>query len=58
MTNEMNDEARDTPKPPPEVEQAVLLGHINEAVQLCVRHMGIDEEAARALVERLREENA
>ena len=47
----------DAPKPPPEVEQAVMLGHIREAVQLCVRHMGIDEEAARALVERLAEEN-
>jgi len=54
----MTDQPPDQPKPPPEVEQAVMLGHINEAVQLCVRHMGIDEEAARALVERLREENA
>ena len=53
----MNDETPDTPKPPPEVEQAVMLGHMNEAVQLCIRHMGIDAEAARALVERLAEDN-
>ena len=53
----MSEQPDDAPKPPPEVEMAVMLGHINEAVQLCVRHMGIDEEAARALVERLREEH-
>ena len=50
-------EPADSPKPPPEVEQAILLGHINEAVQLCVRHMGIGEDEARALVERLVEEH-
>ena len=45
-------------KPPPEVEQAVLLGHLNEAVQLCIRHMGVSEEEARAIVARLAEEHA
>jgi hypothetical protein len=46
------------PPPPPEVEQAVLLGHIEEAVSLYVTHTGVDEETARAAVERLAEEHA
>ena len=46
----------DVPKPPPEVEQAVLLGHIEEAVSLYVIHTGIDEETARAEVAKLAEE--
>jgi hypothetical protein len=46
------------PKPPPEVEQAAMLGHIEEAVSLYVIHTGIDEEAARAAIERLAEEHA
>ena len=44
------------PKPPPEVEQAVLMGHLEEAVTLYVTHTGIDEETARAEVKRLGEE--
>jgi hypothetical protein len=47
----------DVPKPPPEVEQAVLLGHIEEAVSLYVTHTDIDEETARAEVARLAEES-
>ncbi len=46
----------EVPKPPPEVEQAVLLGHMEEAVSLYVMHAGIDEETARAEVARLGEE--
>jgi hypothetical protein len=41
------------PHPPPEVEQAVLLGHLDEAVTLYVTHMGVDEQTARAAVEKL-----
>ena len=41
------------PKPPPEVEQAVLLGHLEEAVSLYVTHTDVDEETARAVVEKL-----
>jgi hypothetical protein len=44
------------PKPPPEVEQAALLGHIEEAVSLYVTHTGVDEETARAVVEKLAED--
>jgi hypothetical protein len=43
------------PKPPPEVESAALLGHIEEAVSLYVLHTGIDEEAAREVVAKLAE---
>jgi hypothetical protein len=49
---------RELPKPPPEVEQAAMLGHIEEAVSLYVIHTGIDEDAARAEVQRLAEEHA
>jgi hypothetical protein len=44
------------PKPPPEVESAVLLGHIEEAVSLYVLHTGIDEETAREVVAQLADE--
>ena len=44
------------PKPPPEVESAVLLGHIDEAVSLYVLHTEIDEETARKLVAQLADE--
>jgi hypothetical protein len=47
----------EAPPPPPEVEQAVLLGHIEEAVGLYVTHTGIDEETARAVVEKLAAES-
>jgi len=46
----------EAPKPPPEVESAVLLGHIDEAVSLYVLHTGIDEDTARRLVAELAEE--
>jgi hypothetical protein len=45
------------PKPPPEVESAVLLGHLDEAVSLYVLHTGIDEETARKVVNQLAEES-
>jgi len=45
------------PKPPPEVEQAVLFGHIEEAVRLYVLHTGIDEKTARDVVNQLAEES-
>ena len=41
------------PKPPPEVESAVLFGHIEEAVRLYVLHTGIDEHTAREVVTQL-----
>jgi hypothetical protein len=46
----------EAPKPPPEVESAVLLGHIEEAVSLYVTHTGIDEETAREVVKQLSDE--
>ena len=52
------EETPDVPQPPPEVEQAVLMGHLEEAVGLYVTHTGIDEQTARAVVERLAEEHA
>jgi hypothetical protein len=55
---EASDQTPGLPKPPPEVEQAVLLGHMEEAVSLCVTHMGVAEGTARAMVERLAEELA
>jgi hypothetical protein len=55
---EASDQTPEPPQPPPEVEQAVLLGHLEEAVSLCVTHMGVDEGTARALVERLADELA
>ncbi len=45
------------PKPPPEVESAVLLGHTEEAVRLYVLHTEIDEETARDVVAKLAEES-
>jgi hypothetical protein len=44
------------PKPPPEVESAVLLGHIDEAVSLYVTHTGIDDKTAREVVQQLSDE--
>ena len=52
------EERTDVPEPPPEVEQAVLMGHLEEAVSLYVTHTGIDEQTARTVVERLAEEHA
>jgi hypothetical protein len=53
---ESSDATPDPPKPPPEVESAILLGHIEEAVSLYVLHTDIDEERARELVAQLAEE--
>ena len=55
---EASDPTPELPKPPPEVEQAAMLGHIEEAVSLYVIHTGIDEDAARAEVQRLADEAA
>jgi hypothetical protein len=44
------------PTPPPEVEQAAMLGHIEEAVSLYITHTDVDEETARAVVQKLAEE--
>jgi hypothetical protein len=46
----------EAPPPPPEVEQAVMLGHLDEAVSLYITHTGADEETARVVVERLAED--
>ena len=40
----------------PEVEQAAMLGHLEEAVSLYMTHTDIDEETARAVVKKLAEE--
>jgi hypothetical protein len=54
---EAGDQSPNAPQPPPEVEQAVLLGHLEEAVSLYVTHMGVDEDTARAAVEKLAAES-
>jgi len=54
---ESGEPAPQAPKPPPEVESAVLLGHIDEAVSLYVLHTGIGEETAREIVTQLADEN-
>ena len=41
------------PPPPPEVEQAALLGHIDDAVSLYMKFTDVDPETARRVVERL-----
>jgi hypothetical protein len=46
------------PAPPPEVEQAVLLGHTAEAISAYITHTGTDRETAKAVVERLAAERA
>lgn len=43
------------PQPPPEVEQAALLGHLDDAVSLYVKFTGVEPEVARRVVERLAE---
>jgi hypothetical protein len=50
---EASDPTPEAPPPPPEVEQAVMLGHLEEAISAYVAHTGIDEATARAVVERL-----
>lgn len=54
---ESGEAAPQAPKPPPEVESAVLLGHVEEAVRLYVLHTGIDEETAREVVTQLAHES-
>ncbi len=41
------------PQPPPEVEQAALLGHIDDAVSLYLKFTDVDPETARQVVEKL-----
>jgi len=41
------------PKPPPEVEQAALMGHIDDAVSLYLRFTNVEPEVARQVVEQL-----
>lgn len=43
-------------KPSAEIEQQILFGRIDEATALYAKQAGIDEAAARAIVERLAEE--
>jgi hypothetical protein len=54
---EASDQTPEAPPPPPEVEQAVMLGHLEEAVGLYVTHMDVDEATARAVVEKLAAES-
>jgi hypothetical protein len=41
------------PQPPPEVEQAALLGHVDDAVSLYLNFTDVDPETARQVVEKL-----
>ena len=41
------------PQPPPEVEQAALLGHVDDAVTLYIKFTDVDPETARQVVEKL-----
>jgi hypothetical protein len=43
------------PQPPPEVEQAALLGHIDDAVSLYMKFTDVEPEMARQVVEQLAE---
>ena len=57
----MSDEAtsiENAPPVPPEVEQAVLLGHIPEAISSYITHTGVDRETAKAVVDRLAAEHS
>jgi hypothetical protein len=54
---ESGDATPDVPKPPPEVESAALLGHIEEAVSLYVLHTDVDEETARKVVAQLADDS-
>jgi hypothetical protein len=51
----MSDVPTEPPQPPPEVEQAALLGHLDDAVSLYVKFTGVDPEVARQVVEKLAE---
>jgi hypothetical protein len=51
----MTDLPEGAPQPPPEVEQAALLGHLEDAVSLYVKFTGVDLETARQVVEKLAE---
>jgi hypothetical protein len=41
------------PPPPPEVEHAALLGHLDDAVSLYMKFTDVDPETARQVVEKL-----
>jgi hypothetical protein len=41
------------PQPPPEVEQAALLGHVDDAISLYMKFTDVDPETARQVVEQL-----
>jgi hypothetical protein len=53
--SEQRTDTPEAPEPPPEVEQAAMLGHVEDAVNLYVKHTGVDPEIARAVVEQLAE---
>jgi hypothetical protein len=53
--SDQNPDIADAPPVPPEVEQAAMLGNVKDAVTLYVKHTGVDDETARAVVERLAE---
>jgi hypothetical protein len=56
----MSDEVdiSNAPPVPPEVEQAVLMGHIPEAISAYITHTGVDRETAKAVVDSLAEEHS
>jgi hypothetical protein len=49
----MAHEEFDAPKPPPEVEQAALLGHLDDAISLYMKFTDVEPEVARQVVEKL-----
>jgi hypothetical protein len=56
----MSDEVdiSNAPPPPPEVEQAVLMGHIPEAISAYITHTGADRDTAKAVVDHLADEHS
>ena len=49
----MAHEEFNAPKPPPEVEQAALLGHLDDAISLYMKFTDVEPEVARQVVEKL-----
>jgi len=45
----------EVPAVPPEVEQAAMLGNVNDAVNLYMKFTDVDEQTARAVVGQLAE---
>ncbi len=53
MSDEQQIDLSEVPPVPPEVEQAAMLGNPRDAVTLYVKHTGVDEQTAQAVVAEL-----